>query len=320
MKKFVFLIILISNFINPSLHGQKDVYLKINHLLNEESFAFGKMTKNNRDQNYKISRIDYYLSNIKLHHDNGTISSIKNYYILVNKNETVNHLLGKYDINQLDSITFNIGIDSITNHADPTQYPSDHPLAPKDPDMHWGWAAGYKFVVIEGNNGPDLLYEYQLHAFGDNLLTHVAIPCKGQIINDQLTVALDANYANAMNDMDLTKTVIYHGANKDVKALMNNFKNQIFTETKTASNIKNISLSSIAIFPNPSHQDEVIITLLEDQTYQSTLVIRDIMGRKVKQLENLTVSNIVTLQDKGTYFVELIQNKKIIGRSSIVRL
>ncbi len=45
---------------------------------------------------------------------------------------------------------FSLGIDSLTNHADPTQYGSSNPLAPQSPSMHWSWASGYIFVRIDG--------------------------------------------------------------------------------------------------------------------------------------------------------------------------
>lgn len=318
MAKFNILLFLLINICH--LNSQKDVYLKINQKLDDDLFQFEKLTKNNKNQSYFIKRIDYYLSDIALHHDNGIITKAQNVYVLVNKNQEVNVLLGKYFIENLDSITFNIGIDYETNHADPAQYPSNHPLAPKDPDMHWGWAAGYKFVVIEGQNGPDMIYEFQIHAFGDHLLTKVAVPVKGKSTSEKLSIELDANYQNAMNNMDLNKIVIVHGSNKDVIQLMKNFQTTIFKETSVLSGTDNYALNKIKIYPNPVSNGTFSIALDPTQVNNCTLVIKDIMGRVIQKMENVSGGDTIMIDHPGLYVAELIQNDKIISVGKIICL
>lgn len=52
-----------------------------------------------------------------------------------------------------DELELVIGLDSATNHADPTL--AEEPL--NDPSMHWTWnpAAGYKFFLLEGRVDDD---------------------------------------------------------------------------------------------------------------------------------------------------------------------
>ncbi len=52
-----------------------------------------------------------------------------------------------------DTLELVIGLDSETNHADPTL--AEAPL--NDPGMHWSWnpAAGYKFLLLEGRVDDD---------------------------------------------------------------------------------------------------------------------------------------------------------------------
>lgn len=318
MKIFKFFILSVCFLATINSIGQKDIFLKINQKLDNELFQFEKLTKNNLNQSFFIKRIDYYISGIALHHDNGIVTRAKNLYVLVNKNEDVNVFLGNYFVDDLDSITFKIGIDSITNHADPAQYAANHPLAPKDPDMHWGWAAGYKFIVIEGQNGPDMIYDFQLHAFGDHLYTHVSIPAKGKSIADKLIVELDANYQNTMNQMNLDKIVIVHGSNKDVIQLMKNFQNNVFQETTDISSADIYDINGILIYPNPGSHGTFNVVLSPEQANGSTLIIKDVMGRVVQKTDHLSMHNTIFIDQPGLYFTEIIKENKIIGVGRII--
>jgi len=48
-------------------------------------------------------------------------------------------------------VSLTVGLDSPTNHGDPAQWPADHPLSPLNNGMHWGWAGGYIFSMLDGN-------------------------------------------------------------------------------------------------------------------------------------------------------------------------
>ena len=128
-------------------YGQKEVHLQINQYIGNDPFAIGDEGTNDLGTKFSISRLDYYISSIKLHHDGGTTTNVGDKYILVSNGNTVDELLGEFNIGVLDSITFSVGVDPLYNHGDPTLWPANHPLAPKSPEMQWGWAAGYRFVA-----------------------------------------------------------------------------------------------------------------------------------------------------------------------------
>ena len=132
-----------------NLLAQKTVRLKINHFLNNNTFVSGQMATNNLGSNFQVDRIQYYISEITLYHDN-TTTKLAGKHLLVNANTAVNDSLGVFNIISLDSISFGIGVDTAYNHLDPAYYFPGHPLAPQSPSMHWGWTAGYRFVVYEG--------------------------------------------------------------------------------------------------------------------------------------------------------------------------
>lgn len=74
-----------------------------------------------------------------------------------------NHVLPEGDYTKL---RFYIGLDSATNHGDPSQYRLTHPLNPIVNQMHWDWAGGYIFMVTEGyfmNQGnANVLFTYHM--------------------------------------------------------------------------------------------------------------------------------------------------------------
>lgn len=48
------------------------------------------------------------------------------------------------------SLSFNIGVDSVLNHSDPSAFPNDHALnIVNASDMHWSWNPGYIFFKVE---------------------------------------------------------------------------------------------------------------------------------------------------------------------------
>lgn len=62
---------------------------------------------------------------------------------------SLNFSAHKHALNQ--SFKFYFGVDSLSNHGDPSVHPNNHPLnIMLANDMHWGWDPGYVFIKIEG--------------------------------------------------------------------------------------------------------------------------------------------------------------------------
>lgn len=77
-----------------------------------------------------------------------------------------------------NGMDFFIGLDSITNHADPALLDGDHPLNPAVNGLHWGWAGGYIFMMLEGEYKNGKKGTYSFHMATDALVKpiHVNIP------------------------------------------------------------------------------------------------------------------------------------------------
>ncbi len=319
MRKYAFILFVIMTS-TILLSAQQAIYLKINHKTGNEDFAFGKSIKNNAGQEFTLKRLDYYISNITLYHDNDKTFLAKDTFLLIRNINEINHYLGSQFINKVDSIAFDIGIDTFYNHDDPTLWPASHPLSPKDPDMHWGWAAGYKFVVLEGKNGPDLFYDFEMHAFGDPLLTRVVVPINNTNNGDKLTIELNADYQHLFDDINLDNVIVIHGSSKVVIAVMKNLKNNVFSDANKFSGAIDVEKPHLTIAPNPTNNEIVEISLTNYNQDVSNITIIDSNGKIVQKIINPSPKQEIHLEKSGIYFVQLYVSGQPQQALKLVRL
>ena len=292
-------------------YGQKEVHLKLNQFIGNTPFTIGESGTNDLGTKFNITRLDYYISSIKLHHDGGVTTNVEDKYIFVSKGKSVDELLGNFNITQLDSISFYVGVEATDNHADPSLWPAGHPLAPKSPEMHWGWAAGYRFVAIEGKSGSNLQYAYQIHGLGDELYKPTTISTKGSEQNGILTVSIDADYSQSLRGINMNKNVILHGNTKEAIPLLSNYNKYVFSAAKGTSTSNVVKIGNLKVYPNPTIDGKVTVALNESQTFDAEIIIRDALGRLVQQITTPSLQNEVIVQHAGIYTIELIQSGKI---------
>lgn len=172
---------------------------------------------------YRPEMLRYYISGITLHLSNGNNIAFPDSYILVDIRDVQRFPLGTADVSAgIDSITFHIGVDKARNHLDPTTYPDWHPLALKNPSMHWGWSAGYRFVTYEGNAGTSaggLNAPFQIHTLDDKLYTSCTVSLGGMVTSD---IPLVAYYERLLNNINVSRGVINHGSEDEAMILMQN--------------------------------------------------------------------------------------------------
>ena len=82
MRKYAFILFVIMTS-TILLSAQQAISLKINHKIGNEDFAFGKSIKNNAGQEFTLKRLDYYISNITLYHDNDKTFLAKDTFLLI---------------------------------------------------------------------------------------------------------------------------------------------------------------------------------------------------------------------------------------------
>lgn len=310
MKKVV--LITCSFFLMLSLSiAQNSISLNINHKLGDVNFELDQASKNNMDHDFKVIRLEYYISEISLVHDGGTITEIEDLFILVNADNQTKVDLGEHNINTLERVNFSIGVDPDHNHLDPASFPSTHPLAPKWPSMHWGWAAGYRFIAMEGFSGPNLDQKYELHGLGDSNYTSLSVEVNIASSNDVLVINLDADYTRLLDDIALTSGVIEHGEGGAAKACLENIPRKVFTVSSlTSSTIDFSEVNDFEIYPNPVVDGTTQIKLdtgLSQSSYDISLTSVDgkqlLYLRDIKNQQNIDLSNMVP----GLYFFNLIK-------------
>ncbi len=131
--------------------------LNITTRVSGESFVPEVVYKNIQGRSYFINRFDMYISNVTLIDEMGNeeVLSTVELFDLTNPGLTkIAHGEGtfvQYEVpaKKYQGVKFSIGVPDSLNHADPSDFPPDHPLNTLS-TMHWSWATGYRFMVIEG--------------------------------------------------------------------------------------------------------------------------------------------------------------------------
>lgn len=306
MKTTIHIIALL--FIATTMMAQSNVTIKINHFLSGETYENGKVVSNDLEQSFMIDRLEYYLSGFSIVHDGGQVTPIDDIYVLVSLAESSEPTaidLGDHDINELEAVKFHFGIDEAANHSDPAAYHASHALAPKFPSMHWGWAAGYRFIALEGKSGPSVDQEMQFHCIGDEFYSEMGFPVSMSEL-DTYEVNIDAEYTELLSEIDIDSGLILHGGLGEIVKLARNIGNRVFNVSSVTSTKDDESIISFNVFPNPTR--DVLNIDLESLTENNMLRIYDATGRLVSQKHQADNMSVV-LDTKGVYFISIVNEK-----------
>lgn len=276
----------------------------------------------------KLSRAAFYLSDISLRQGDNTTVDLENQYLLVDAAKpNAEFDLGNWPVGSINGMNMYIGVSKLVNHNDPAAWPANHPLAPQNPSMHWGWAAGYRFMAIEGlvdNNGdgtPEALFEY--HNVGDQIYTALEVKGAATASNGVLHVHLVLDYAKLFQNMTLSGSLIQHGDAAPNVLMMQNAgeANFITLPSSVATTDVGGHTASIKAMPNPV----VGATLLEYALPQATstdLWLTNALGHRVRQWNGLTHEGALRLDlsdlPNGVYHCVFYQAGKAIGRKALM--
>jgi hypothetical protein len=318
MNKFLPLILLATLF-STGISAQQDVYLTINHNLADESFAFNQASTNNLGHNFSITRVDYYMSKFTIIHDGGMETEVPGgTYILAKGSSSVSALLGNLNVNNIEGIKLHVGVDAPVNNEDPTQWLPPHPLAPQSPSMHWGWSAGYRFVALEGKAGPSLTTTFQMHSLGNSNYFEQTIMVNGVENGNALYINLDADYTEAVKNINLNAGPIDHGVNGTDLTVLENFRDFVFSAASGSTSINNKTEVSLSLFPNPSN-GVVQISWDNNGASITDVVIYDITGKKIQSTSLRNQSSMtLSLENSGMYMVQLLASGEIVANRKLV--
>jgi len=282
-----------------------EISLVFNHQMGGKTASIGGVVPmDNGRYFFKLTRLQYYVSGVTLYHDGDKKTVLAQKYFLVNVAESQRYVLGSFEIGSLDSVVYYIGVDRLKNHLDPTQYLPTDPLALQDPSMHWGWAAGYRFIVLEGlsgNSPQQTKAGVELHSVGDTLYRRVMM--KGTMVSTFLgkDIAIDAEYASLFKGIDASLGLVLHGYGPETIAITENMASSVFSPAVVSSVQSNDQASAVSVGPNPT-SEFVSVTTADNN---ATVRIFDALGRLSATANiNAGTSTISTsMLPPGTYSV-----------------
>jgi len=307
MKNFT--ILLFTLLLSLSSQAQKNVTLNIYKKLGTNSFAINQASQNSLSQNFKITRMDFYLSGFTIIHDGGTQTVVPaGKYVLAKGNTDVIVDLGIFNVTNIEGIKFHVGVESPTNNSDPTLWPSTHPLAPQSPSMQWGWTAGYRFVALEGKSGATYATTFQMHGLGNANYFETTVLAPGVNSGNNATININADYNQALRGININSGPIDHGVDATDLTVLQNMRDYVFVPTPeilaVANNFEN---SKISIYPNPS--DGVVnLSISSALNKLTSATIIDVTGKIV---QTLSINNKTQLEfnitTKGFYFIKFYE-------------
>ncbi len=130
---------------------------------NEPLVLNTKHYTNNHGDDFTISTFKYYVSNIQLKKEDGSIISIPESYFLIDAADESSNIIkiDKAPVGDYTSISCMIGVDAPRNSAGAQTGALDPAKG-----MYWNWNTGYIFVKMEGNSP-------QSTATGHKLVFHI---------------------------------------------------------------------------------------------------------------------------------------------------
>lgn len=142
-----------------------------NLILNAETY------KNAAGEDYKISLLEYYISNIIVRKADGTayvVPQDNSYFLIKEGDEEHEEALINVPEGDYTSVTFTVGVDSLRSTMDVSKRTGVlDPASPESDGLYWGWNSGYIFFKMEGtsaaapvDNSGQNIFRYHIGGFG----------------------------------------------------------------------------------------------------------------------------------------------------------
>lgn len=213
--------------ITTGAFSQNEVYTRFVFQNENQPFSLNEVITAHNGVSYRVENMAFFMSRVEIVHDGNQVTALDtNDVFYVNHNAPVIDL-GEYAITNIEAIRFDVGVPPHLNHLDISQYPEHHPLSYHDPSMHWGWAAGYIHMLMNGwgddNNDGVPSVSYQLNCLGDENVYTVEVATTATILADgSREIVLLCNVDQWLRNSDPATTGAVHGSNGINAIVMNN--------------------------------------------------------------------------------------------------
>lgn len=139
--------------INSNISGTGNLKLEFDQIYKGADFAFDTPYTNSNGETIKVNAAKYIVSNIVLTKADGSTYTVpkSESYFIIDEAEEATQLVNLPNIPAANytKISFGIGVDQEQFSQGATGQ-GDFLATAQDAGMMWSWAAGYKFVVLEG--------------------------------------------------------------------------------------------------------------------------------------------------------------------------
>lgn len=295
----------------------KELTLNFHHMMAGESLTDSLVGTNNLGNQFKFNRLQYYVDDIEIIYNQGDTFTYPGVLLIDALAEEMTSVdLGSLDFDSITAVRFAVGVGPDVNNLDPSTYPAAHPLAPQFPSMHWGWAAGYRFVCAEGVGSAAFNQIFELHGLGNGNYAMQTIATSGTMSgSDTLVLDIEADYAELVTDIAVAQGVISHGETGDAFQSLKNLNNKVFksAEGNAALNAEELAFADLKVFPNPSNGRFII-----EGAQGATVEVYNALGSKVVHKEVAGPTRII-LQDSGIYLMVVSQNGASTTKKIVVR-
>lgn len=322
--KQILLLLMFSAFAQLG-HSQSELFLRFDHRLYGKSFALNQEATSPMGTKYKISRLQFYISGIKITHDGGQELNLNTVYLFVDPSNpnSKEFSLGRFsNVNAVEKIEYAIGVDAASNHLDPASYPANHPLAPKNPTMHWGWTSGYRFISLTGTAARvtgAFVDPVNIEGLGDANFKVKSYSVKSVLENGKIYIDMVAEYNLLLDGISIAGGATNHGESGSAAELVLNGSLKVFSPASpTATNygIQNkfteVIYSSTDIFIKYSFPNTAI------RMFQ----LIDLKGNVI-QVSRIDSKDGVLPLDKqnipGNYFYSITQDHHAISTGKITK-
>ncbi len=140
---------------DPTEQTTGNLTITMNHVYGSSDMHYNQTVNLPSTEQVEFKRLYYLLSDFYLRNEAGTkVVLPKQYALIEDHNDKVSFTLTDIPFGTYSAIGFSIGLDSVTNHGNPNQYETSHPLSPINNSLHWNWEGGYIFTAIEGKVIP----------------------------------------------------------------------------------------------------------------------------------------------------------------------
>jgi cytochrome c peroxidase len=162
-------------------HIAPPLSLHFHHVFGSEPLLDGNVALRTQSNILSVTRVAYLLSNFALTTQAGDRIAIDMPAALIDATARVPReviTLSSVPAGEYTTLSFDIGLPSELNHADPAQWAPTHPLNPSLNNLHWNWQGGYVFFALEGRwvQADDTLGGYVFHVATNEHLTRVSVP------------------------------------------------------------------------------------------------------------------------------------------------